>query len=299
MNFCEWISKYKVELFIALCILLLSISTFLFSYYYLSSGIPIYTKTPIETKINILTKPLYEFIICSSHNSYLRGIQHGSPVRTITLKRVLEYGARSIELDIHKHTDGTPIVAHGSKDLITTGYVPLEKMVDVIVEYGFRTSDPLFLFCEILHPEDREFNEKIRKIFIDKLSSKISFPDGSIDPDNFISTHPIQLFLNKLILFGTMDKHKVLSDIFYPSSNILNMDHKDIRGYQPKQSKQISRIYKREGLGSVFSLNIDPTPFWKLGHTMVTMDFQTQDENLKKYMDVFRSYSFIHISELG
>lgn len=253
------------------------------------------TIIPIESKSNLLDKPLNEFFINSSHNTYLNSFQHLSIVRSNYIKNVLKLGARVIELDI-SHIKNKPIIAHGTKDFITTTYISLENALDTIYKYGFNTSDPLIIFCEIFNPENEILNTNIKKIFLDKFKHKLLLPNTL--EDKFISYQPIRLFLNKVILFGTIDKNKVLEEIFLPGYNFVNYPDADPKTLEFYKDVELTKIYPTEGIKSYLSFNIDFLPLWKKNYKLIGMNYQMKDELLYNYLKYFKNTSFIHQSEI-
>ena len=103
---------------------------------------------PIETKPYLLDKPFKEFYMNSSHNSYIPCNQNLDIASLDSIKKVLLMGARCIELDIHERNN-EPVVAHGRFGILTTTYLSFKDCIDIIVKYGFFTSDPLVLLIEV------------------------------------------------------------------------------------------------------------------------------------------------------
>jgi hypothetical protein len=282
-----------VILVIFLISIILFYTIFLYRYFYVIYNLSKnrHIKSLEESRPHLLDKPLNEFYINSSHNSYLNYFQHVSYVRPRTLTNILKQGARCIELDI-SHINNKPIVAHGTKDFITTTYASLESFVDVIVKDGFNTSDPLILFCEIYNPENEILLNNIKKIFIDKLSNRIAKLHYN---ENYIADKPIKLFLNKIIIFS--NNSQILSDISYPTNNYINREDNNDSVKIIKSTNQLGRIYKHESIYSFLSFNIDFEPLFKNKYNMVTMNYQMSDKLLYDYLKFFEHYNFIHFSE--
>lgn len=240
------------------------------------------------TRPHLLDKPICEFYINSSHNSYISFFQHLSIVKTETLKKILNSGVRCIELDI-AHINNKPVVAHGTADYITTTYLSLDKFLDIILEHGFNTSDPLFLFCEIFNEDNEILMNNIKTAFLNKLKSRISKLTNSND---YIATQPIKHFLNKIILLGS--NSNILSEIMNSNSNFMNIDDTNTK---IRNINQLGRVYKRGGLTSFLSLNIDYKQFFEKKYNIVCMNYQMKDKLLYEYIKFFGEYSLLHFSE--
>lgn len=266
-------------------------------------------KFDISTKTYLLDKPINEFYISTSHNSYIDSIQHLSIVNTSIIKKVLKLGARVIELDI-SHMNNIPIVAHGTKNFITTTYIKLENILQTILEYGFNTTDPLFIFCEVYNSDNSILLNNIINLFKNTFGNKLLLPNTLTNDtlnqnyldyyylNNFIADKPLKYFLNKVVLFGTIDEFNILPNIFYPPNNFFNKDDLSDTLNTTYTENKLTRIYKTGGLKSFLSFNTDFKPLWKKNYKLISMNFQMQDQLLYNYLQYFKNYSFIHVSEI-
>ncbi len=276
------------------------------------------TIKPIETKIELLDKPLNEFFINTSHNTYIPCTQNLDIASTEAIKRVLKMGARVIELDCFAKNnigktedDFIPIVAHGlerkSGDIFSTSTILFEDCIDQIVKYGFLTSDPLII-CLELNTNNMLSTQKIMKNIIkSKLGEKLlnfDYKIGNKKNRKYFINEPIKNLLNKVIFISGSGYTEELTDIIdgtFDELNILtnNSSNLIIDENNVNKLNQINRIYPHGDLSGHLSYNYDPVYFWKNKCQMVALNFQVLDDNLLKNVAMFKSYSFVHFSEFS
>jgi hypothetical protein len=264
---------------------------------------------PIETKPYLLDKPFREFYVNSSHNSYIPCSQNLDIASLDSIKNILLMGARGIELDIHEKNN-MPVVAHGTAKFLTTIYLPFEDCIDVILKYGFQTSDPLVLFIDILTENDialKKMSEIIKLKLCDRLLGN-EFKIG-IWRKQFID-EPMKNLLNKIIIvstYGTTENLEYILDDVTCSKinkinkflfNIINSDNKII-GDNNDNNNIMKRKYPYGDIWSHFSYNYDPVVHWKNKVNFVSLNFQTFDDALFKNYIMFKDYSYVHFSEIS
>lgn len=100
-------------------------------------------------------KPLNEYFISSSHNTYLLGWQFGGSSSTEAYIRALQRACRCVEIDCWDGQDGRPIVMHGRA---MTSSVLFADCISVIGKYAFDSSPyPLILSLEVhCNPEQQQ-----------------------------------------------------------------------------------------------------------------------------------------------
>ncbi|KAF2774340.1 PLC-like phosphodiesterase, partial [Teratosphaeria nubilosa] len=101
---------------------------------------------PVKTEAT-LDRPLNEYFISSSHNTYLLGYQVRGTSSVEGYINALIGACRCIEIDCWDGDDGRPLVTHGRT---LTSKIPFEDCVSVIAKYAFHSSPyPLIVSLEV------------------------------------------------------------------------------------------------------------------------------------------------------
>ena len=99
-------------------------------------------------------RPLNEYFVSTSHNTYLLGRQVAGASSTEAYITALQQGCRCVEIDCWDGADGRPIVSHGRT---MTSSVMFADCISVINRYAFMSTDfPLILSLEVhCNPEQQ------------------------------------------------------------------------------------------------------------------------------------------------
>ena len=140
---------------------------------------------PIEK----LDRPLNEYFISSSHNTYLLGRQWAGSSSTEGYIRALQAGCRCVEIDCwdgNADYEHQPIVTHGRTK---TSSIRFAECIEVISKYAFNASPcPLILSLEVhccaaqqevmVRIMERELGDRLVKQLIDPMSDKLPSPES-------------------------------------------------------------------------------------------------------------------------
>jgi hypothetical protein len=251
---------------------------------------------PLQDQPHLLDLTLCEVSVMTSHNSYIRTLQHLGESSISALQTVLDFGARCIELDIYrdKRTGGV-FVAHGKEevpdDIITTTKLDLSVALDYLSIKAFeRTEDPLFIALELLVHNEQAACDRIADLLTTYFGARLF--RGTLTGGTRLRD-----LVGKVVLLsgggaaapGRLSSmiHTQWSDIFQNVSS--ETAPETLRG----GVGTCIRVYPAGTLAGALSLNFNPVPYLYNGATFVALNMCTRDEHMTMYTTWFANSSFV------
>lgn len=140
-----------------------------------------------------LDRPLHEYFVSSSHNTYLLGRQVAGQSSVEAYISALNRGCRCVEVDCWNGSEGRPVVMHGRT---LTSQVSFADVMSTISKYAFvKTPYPLWISLEVhCNPAQQAIMAQIIK---DTCGAKLV--TEPLDPSSEQLPSPLQL-LNRILI---------------------------------------------------------------------------------------------------
>ena len=246
----------------------------------------------LEEQPELLDLPLSAVAVMSSHNSYIRTLQHMSESTTEGIRIALECGCRCLELDVYR--DGADVfIAHGKEDtphdIITTTRLPLGAALQYIAQNAWaRTTDPLFLALELNVHSESAASDTIGRELIAAFGNRLyTGPlDGSVLLRNLVG--------RVVLMCGGGAGGSLLPLLMNVSWNAVFQNIPSVARPETLEGQGTAiRVYPAGDFRGALSLNFDPIPFLKAGATFCALNVACDDDAMNAYEAWFATSSFV------
>lgn len=270
---------------------------------------------------DIKNRPLKDFSIATSFRPYLCKYQMFDYVSDKLVRKTLMSGARCLFIDIFNNSFGKnaePVISSGYEKgnwKLTLNTLSFDKLCQTIAETAFTSgyvnnyNDPLILLLNLKTNRNyfsiQKIQKTIFKYFKDRLlGSKYSFQKTDM------SNVPIKELMGKVLIFtsGGYENTSLeeLINFSWDKDNINKISYKslssnledlttsiklNINDVRETNKNNLTLVVPNED--AFFTNNYNTDKFFSSNCQMIAMNYQYFDTNMQKYIQKFKTSSFI------
>lgn len=242
-----------------------------------------------------MSEPFSKYQVATSHNTFLKGLQiftcRSSPGQ---VRKILEEGARMIELDIFSSRKNQPVVSHGTiwrgSNVLCSPPLSLESVCEQISEFMTPETSPVIIDLEMNYlKRDRKLvQDRTREIFESTLGNLV--PVGKIN----LMVDPPSAYMGKVIVTcgNGLEKTSTLAD--YVNIDLSQAWWFKNRSYMSAlESLSQFEVMRSYPPNKILSSNFDPLPLLESGVQFVAMNYQTNDRHMRAYRKWFEGRDLV------
>jgi hypothetical protein len=273
----------------------------------------------IEVKITNITSnfkgKLRDYYIASSYNSCCGGDFKNDYVDYAPLKQVIKQGARLLDFEVYS-LNGKPVVAASSDNSYhlkeTYNSLPFDDVINIVSRYAFSSStcpnanDPLFIHLRIKsNREDiyKSMAKSIKTHFHQRLLGEKY--NNESHGENLGAVHLSEFLGKAVIMCDAGNEHFRNVPAFERLVNTTSgsVFLRRLRNYDVTYTHDADELkeHNKKNMSIVMpdltneSTNMPASLHNKYGCQFVCMNYQTLDENLKYYLDLFNEHGHAFI----
>ena len=250
---------------------------------------------------------LRDYYIASSYNSCCGGNFKNDYVDYTPLKQVIKQGARLLDFEVY-NIDNRPVVAASATSAFclkgTYNSLPFDEVMEVISRYALSSStapnpnDPLFLYFRV-KSNDVKLYSAMAKSLTKHFKQRMLGPEYQHEGNGEnLTAYPLSNYLGKVVIMcdnktNNFRENKEFETMVNFTGNSVFM--RELRYYDVKYShttKQLT-LHNKKNMSIVVpdltaeSNNVSAALANVYGCQFVCMNYQTFDDNLGYYLELF------------